>query len=239
MRAKLFILFVFISLSSFAFDLENRDSSQSTKLTFKSEFMSQHLWRGYAMCDVPSIEPSIEITHRFLTAGVWSALSANGEYFEIDLYIKYTYRGFSIGLYDYYCPGSISTNQSFLNYRQNSTKHTLDFHLEYMGNERFPVKAMLATMVFGDDINAETNENYFSTYFEMAYFLSFEKIQVDYFVGFNLYESYYGKKPSIINVGIKSSGKINLFRNKYIPLQASIVNNPLTNKVYLVFGFGF
>ena len=81
MRAKLFILFVFISLSSFAFDLENRDSSQSTKLTFKSEFMSQHLWRGYAMCDVPSIEPSIEITHRFLTAGVWSALSANGEYF--------------------------------------------------------------------------------------------------------------------------------------------------------------
>lgn len=238
MRAKISILFIFVSFSLFGVETISSDSISEPKLIFKSDFMNQHLWRGYAMCDVPSVEPTLELSGKYVKVGVWSALSMDGKYFEVDTYIKIFYRGFSFGIYDYYCPGTISSNHSFFNYTQYSTKHTIDLHLEYEGNSNFPFKAMLATMVYGDDINAETNKNFYSTYLEVAYFSTISKVQLDYFLGFNLFESYYGNKPSIINAGVKSAGKINLFRQKQVNLQASIVANPLTNRVYLVFGFG-
>lgn len=238
MRAKISLFFIFLSGSLYAIETENRDSIQNPTLIIRSDFMSQHLWRGYAICNVPSFEPSVELSSKYLKAGIWGALSADGKYFEVDTYFKLTYSSVSLGLYDYYCPGSISSKQSYFNFKQNDTKHTLDLHIEYEGDKTFPVKFMLATMIYGDDLNPKTNKNFYSTYLELACFSKVDKINLEYFMGFNLFESYYGNKPSIINTGIKSTGNIKFFKKKHINLHASIVSNPLTNRIYLVFGMG-
>jgi len=237
MRVRLFILFIFISNTIFGIEIETQDSTKKIQFNYKADFMSQHLWRGYAMCDVPSVEPSVDLFFKGIGVGIWSAVSIDGKYFELDTYLKYTYQGFSFGIYDYYCPGSISSNHSVFNFSRYNTKHTIDLHFEYEWNSSFPLKVLVATMIYGDDLNIETNKNQYSTYLELAYYFKIENFKVEYFVGYNPFKSYYGEKPAIINAGIKSKGILKLFRNKQIPLQASIVNNPLTNKIYMVFGF--
>lgn len=190
MRAKFSIFFIFLSGSLFGIETNNIDSLNTTKLILKSDFMSQHLWRGYAMCDGPAIEPTLELSYKYYKAGVWSALSMDGKYFEVDTYVKINYLGFSLAVYDYYCPGSISSSQSLFNFRQNATKHTLDLHIEYESKSAIPVKIILATMIYGDDISLNTNKNYYSTYLELAYSSNIEKINLEYFLGYNLFESY-------------------------------------------------
>ncbi|MGE0089316.1 MAG: hypothetical protein AB7S50_07560 [Bacteroidales bacterium] len=198
--------------------------------------MSQHAWRGYAMSTLPTIEPTAELSTKYFTGGIWGALSVDGDYFEIDTYLKATYSGFSLGLYDYYCPPSIYSQQSLFNYKQTTTNHTLDLYAEYQGGSLFPVRFMIATMIYGDDINKITNKNFYSTYFELAIFSNIKNIYLEYFMGFNAYESYYGDKPALINAGIKANGKINVFKKSKIDLKTSIITNPLANRVYLVFG---
>jgi len=238
MRAKFLLFFIFLSGSLFGIEFNNNDSLNTPKLIIKSDFMSQHLWRGYAMCDIPSVEPTLELSHKYYKVGVWSALSMDGKYFEVDTYVKITYLGFSLAVYDYYCPGSISSKQSFFNYQQNKTKHTLDLHIEYEGKSLIPFRIILATMIYGDDINSNTNKNFYSTYLELSCYSHIDKVNLEYFLGFNLFESYYGNKPAIINAGLKSAGNINIFKNRQVNLQASIVANPLTNRVFLIVGFG-
>jgi hypothetical protein len=236
MRAKVFILLAFLSNSIFGIETTELDSAKTQLLTFKVDFMSQHVWRGYAMSTLPTIEPAAELSTKYFTGGIWGALSADGDYFEIDTYLKATYSGFSLGLYDYYCPISVSSKQSFFNYKQNYTKHTVDLHVEYHVNDLFPVRFMVATMIYGDDINKTTNKNFYSTYAELAVFSNIKNVYLEYFMGFNAYESYYGNKPALINAGIKTIGSINVFNKSQIDLQASIITNPLANRVYLVFG---
>ncbi len=236
MRAKVFIFLAFLSNNIFGIEKTEIDSAKTQLLTFTVDLMSQHMWRGYAISTVPTIEPAAELSTKYFTGGIWGALSADGDYFEIDTYLKATYSGFSLGLYDYYCPASISSKQSFFSYKKNTTKHTLDLHAEYQGNNLFPVRIMVATMIYGDDINKTTNKNFYSTYAELAVFSNIKNIYLEYFMGFNAYESYYGNKPALINTGIKTIGSINVFNKSQIGLQASIITNPLANRVYLVFG---
>jgi len=238
MRARFSISFIFLSVSLFGIETNNIDSLGTTKLILKSDFMSQHLWRGYAMCDVPTVEPTLELSNKNYKAGIWSALSIDGKYFEFDTYVKISYLGFSLAVYDYYCPGSISSKQSFFSYKKNTTKHTLDLHIEYESKSAIPVRVILATMFYGDDISLNTNKNNYSTYLELACSSPIDKINLEYFLGFNLFESYYGNTSAIINAGIKSASKINFLKKKPVNMQASIVTNPLINRVYLVFGFG-
>lgn len=236
MRAKHFIVFIIISLNLVGLAVASKDSTNNLRFSVKSDFMSQHLWRGYAMCKVPSVEPSAELSYKSFKAGIWAALSVDGKYFEIDTYLKYSYKGFSFGIYDYYCPGELKSAQQYFNYRQFTTKHTIDLHLEYEGNTSFPFKALLATMVYGDDYDNFTKKKYYSTYFEAGYFTVFNASRLDYFVGFNLFESYYGEKAALVNTGIKASGNVQLFNEKNVPIQASIIYNPLKSSIYMVFG---
>ncbi|OFX21183.1 MAG: hypothetical protein A2041_04785, partial [Bacteroidetes bacterium GWA2_31_9b] len=194
------------------------------------------LWRGNAISDLPSFEPSVEIQFRGLSSGIWAAQSIDGKYSELDIYLKYSIKNISFGIFDYYCPSSFKEIGNYYNLNQRTTKHTLDFHFFYNGSNNFPFKFLIATMVFGDDINPESNKNYYSTYAEIDFTLKIQNLRICYVLGFNPYKSYYGDKSGIINTGIKTSGKLNLSRKSSIPIQTSVLLNPLNDIIHISMG---
>lgn len=225
---------VFISVSQIAWANQNE---RFLNTSFQVDFRSMHVWRGIETSHVPTIEPSFEISQNNYTTGIWLAQSFDGNYTELDLYLKYHYRDFSFTIYDYYCPPSIESSSEIANYNRKTTKHTIELDLAYLGTQEFPIQILVASMVYGDDINTSTNKNQYSTYVEFKYSTEIDKNSLDLFIGLNPFKSYYSAKSGIINTGLKASRNIVLFKSFTIPFQASIITNPIANSLFLSVGF--
>ena len=230
-----FLLMVFVSLFSQIVFANSENKLLNTNLNL--DFSTMHIWRGGATSSVPTFKPSFEITGNNSTTGIWFAQSIDGEYTEMDLYFKYNYKYFSFTIYDYYCPASIETSNEITNYDRNTTEHTIELNLAFNGTIRFPFKVLVATMVYGNDINSETDKNNYSTYLEFGYNTQIDKNSLDFFVGFNTFESYYSEEFGVINAGLTASGNIKIRKSFELPVQASLVTNPSTNSLFLNFGF--
>ncbi|MBI9055333.1 MAG: hypothetical protein JEY96_16030 [Bacteroidales bacterium] len=204
---------------------------------FKIDFMSMHTWRGFATSKSPTIEPSFEITRNNSTSGIWLAHSLDGNYSELDLYFKYSLKSFSFAIYDYYCPPSYRESDEITNFDKYSTNHTIELDAAFNATQNFPISILVATMVYGDDKNSETNENRYSTYFQFSYSTTIDNNNINLALGFNAFESYYGDKFGVVNASIGIARTLKAFKSKEIPLQAAIITNPLANSIFLKFGF--
>ena len=92
-------------------------------------------------------------------------------------------------------------------------------------------------MVYGDDLNSDTNKNNYSTYLELGYSNEIENNTVNLFIGFNTFKSYYGDNFGVVNAGLTVSRKLNFHKTIEIPVQASLVTNPINSSLFLNFGF--
>jgi hypothetical protein len=205
--------------------------------TIKVDFRSMHVWRGIATSFTPSIEPSFEVTKNNSTTGIWLAQSIDSKYTELDLYFVYHFEDFSFTLFDYYCPPSIRTGDEITNFEKYSTHHTFELNLAYNGNEKIPFSFLVATMIYGDDIRFGTKKNNYSTYFQFGYSTKIDENFINLILGFNAFESYYGNQFGVINAGITASRNFKAFKFKEIPVQASLITNPMSNSLFLTFGF--
>ncbi len=230
-----FLLMVFVSLVSLVVFANSENKLLNTNLNL--DFSTMHIWRGGATSSVPTFKPSFEITGNNSTTGIWFAQSIDGEYTEMDLYFTYSYRSFSFTIYDYYCPASIETSNEITNYKRNTTDHTIELNVAFNGTTRFPFKVLVATMVYGNDINSETNKNNYSTYIELGYNVQIDKNSLNLFVGLNTFENYYSDKFGIINAGFTLSRNLQLWKSYEVPVYTSLVTNPTENSLYLNFGF--
>jgi len=215
----------------------NNTTKKATNTEFVVDFRSIHTWRGIVTSYSPTIEPWFEVRTNNTTTGIWFAQSIDGNYTELDLYFLYSYKNFTLGVYDYYCPPTFQASSEITNYSQNTTYHTIELTLAYKGPESFPVNFMVATMVYGDDLHSETNKNRYSSYFEISYSETIEENNIDLVLGINPFKSYYGEHFGVVNAGITASRNLKIFKQKEIPLQASLIANPLSNAFHLKFGF--
>lgn len=205
--------------------------------TFSIDFRSTHIWRGTASVYSPTIEPSFEINRGNYTSGIWIARSLDGNYTEMDLYITFENRNFSFTIYDYYCPSSIQASNEITNFETTTTDHLIELDLAFKGTSQFPIKILIATMIYGNDLDSETNRNNYSTYLQFAYSTQIDKNNLDLFLGLNTFKSCYGDTFGIVNAGITVSQNLNIFKTREIPIQASLVTNPYANSLLINFGF--
>ena len=196
-----------------------------------------HIWRGFVTSYSPTFEPSFEVTRNNSTTGIWAAQSLDGNYTELDLYFTYTLKNFSFTIYDYYCPPSYKSSNEIANYDKYTTKHTIELDFAFNGTQNFPIKILVATMVYGDDINIKTNKKRYSTYFQFGYSTEIDNNTIDLVLGFNAFESYYSNQFGVINAGVTVSKNLKAFKSREIPLQTSLITNPLANSLFLTFGF--
>ena len=233
-------MYKYILFACFLFSFRPAFADNNIKLmdtNVQLDFRTMHIWRGIATSYTPTFEPAFEVTRNNTTTGIWFAQSIDGNYTELDLYFSYNFRNFTFTLYDYYCPPSIETSHEITNYDRNTTKHTIEMNLAFNGTEQLPLNVLVATMVYGDDINTENNKNYYSTYVELGYSTEIENNTLDLFLGFNMFESYYGDQFGIVNAGLTASRNLKLNETFEIPVQASIITNPMANSLFLNFGF--
>ena len=212
-------------------------NNQTPDVNAGVDFRTMHVWRGIATSTVPTLEPSVTFTRNSYKMGVWAAQSIDGSYSEMDIYLNYKFRNFSFTIWDYYCPTSFSGNDKITDFNEHTTKHTIELDIAYQGSSQFPFQVLVATMVYGDDLNPENQKNYYSTYLELGYNTRLHQTDMRLFLGVNAFNGYYGNKFGVVNTGVTATNYLKLPNDKNVPFEASLIANPMHRLYYLVLGF--
>ena len=230
-----------------------------------ADIMSRYIWRGLNLGGPgPSIQPTLKLNvgnsdHMFSVGG-WGAYtfgpSSNQE---LDMIVSYTFKGMlTLMVTDYFFPGLYNDkHDQYFYYCQDSTGHVFEGMVMFNGTAKIPFTLMVATNFYGNDARRmkEINDTTFvedglqySTYIELGFKKSIKRFDFNAFVGGTVtnpntsrHETgyYANNKAGFTNIGIKVARAIPVTEKYSIPIQASLIANPLQNKFYIIFGISF
>jgi len=227
-----------------------RAQESKVKLNVAADIVSRYVWRGLDYGASPNIQPTLSLTAGNFEVGSWGAISTLATYSEIDLYAKYSFSNFSIGVTDYFFPADgipATEGLKYFNWTNSSTGHLIETFGQYKGGKKLPVSLLASVMVYGNDkdydnfdVNAVTQDttykNNYSAYFELGYSFNVKGQALDAFVGFTPDAGLYGNKAGVVNAGI-STGKNVVITDKFeLPVKVSLITNPVTQNIYFVLG---
>lgn len=241
--------------------------ANAATLNFGADIMSRYIWRGYDFGNSPAFQPNIYFQWKGLNIGAWGSYSFApynmmlndttevnmGNYTEMDVYLSYTLKWFTLTFFDYFVPNGIDPDYTeakvfqYFNYNNKTTGHTFELSLTFTGPEKFPLKVFVGTLVYGNDkakdslgYYANPDKNNYSTYLELAYPVTFHTIDLNFFVGGTPFGgSWYGPKAGFTNVGLTAKKEISITKSYCLPVQVSLIANPEASKLFLVFGISF
>jgi hypothetical protein len=223
---------------------QNSDNHDKGKFSFDigADLVSRYLWRGIPLSLNSNIQPGVSLSYNKFSIGAWGSYSLSSGYSETDMLLTYDLGYFTVGISDYFNEdeNDLSAND-FGNFRNSdsvNTPHTLEGSITFNGTDKFPLSLTLATFFYGADKD-ENNKNYFSTYLEAAYALSFKDNEIKLFVGGTPGKGYYSDKAAIVNAGITATHKLEISNSFSLPVYTSFIVNPKTNNVFLILGMTF
>jgi hypothetical protein len=244
-------------------------SQDSKKITadfqIGADFMSRYIWRGLNLGGAgPSIQPALKLNlgnadHIFSVGGWGSYTFSSTANQEVDMIISYTYKGMlTLMVTDYFFPELYTDkHDQYFYYCQDSTGHVFEGMIMFNGIDKIPFTLMVATNFYGNDARRmkQVNDSTFaedglqySTYIELGFKKRIRSFDFNAFVGGTVTSpntsrhetGYYANtKAGVTNIGIKVARAIPVTEKYSIPIQASLIANPLQNKFYIVFGISF
>jgi hypothetical protein len=229
---KLCTIVVFFAQNSKIYAREDDD-----KINLSLDVASGFVWRGLVINTLPVLQPSFSFSPGKFSMGAWAStplVSGSDQPQELDLFANYRLLPFlSINITDYYIYNANSSN-SYFNYHKNETCHALDLQLIYSGCDRFPIKAMISTIIAGNDPNSRGNNNY-STYIELGYENSLKGVDWEVFAGMvPMSSSFYAIDGAhVINLGLGLAKKIPVTESYSLPLSMTFTINPAAKSVFL------
>jgi len=237
-----------------------KKNSNPAQFNLGADLVSRYVWRGKDFGNSPAIQPNLSFSVAGFKIGAWgsygfspwsekindSTIVNRGNYAEMDLYMSYTLKNFTIMVYDYFLPNSLSPNSgnNYFHFKKAETGHTVEVCLTYAGTEKFPLQLCAATLVWGADKGKDSSgvyglgtKNNFSTYLEAAYLFNIKGFGVKPFVGGIPFGSgWYGDKAGVVNAGLTVSKTIRITSDFELPVYTSLITNPQTESVFFVFG---
>jgi hypothetical protein len=232
-----------------------------TEFYVGADVVSRYVWRGADYGNSPAIQPSVSVSLKGFTLGAWGSyglfnnMTADdlgqvvnlGNYTEVDLYLSYTLNWVTLMVYDYYVPNGLTPNSSgdYFNWKHATTGHTLEGSLIVGGTEQFPLRFTAATLFYGADKNEDEGgilgngtKNNYSTYLEVQYNFNLNRagVEVSPFIGVTPFASSWYGETGIINAGLTVARDIPVTDKFSLPVKASLMTNPNTKSVFLVFG---
>lgn len=226
-------LFAIAILLMSAESIQAQEKEKKSPVSIGADLVSRYVWRGTDFGQSPSIQPYLEFGFGDLAFGAWGAYTTNRFNFqEMDLYVNYTIADMvTIGIIDYFFPDEIG-RYDYFDYAEASTGHVFETYATFNGLDKLPLTGLLAVNFYGDSD--------YSVYFQVGY-------------GFSIFEVFLGAgdgaytvedpgesdKPGIVNVGISASKEIPITEKYGLPISASLIANPDTKAVHLVFGISF
>ena len=122
-------------------------------LNVGADLVSRYIWRGQNFGKSAAIQPTASISVFGFTLGAWGSYafsrhslqiddstSITYNYSELDLFLSYRYKYFTLMLFDYYAPGPIDTlpGNNYFNWKNKDTFHTLEASLILTDRKSFP-----------------------------------------------------------------------------------------------------
>jgi hypothetical protein len=230
---------------------EEKGSSDGARFSLGADLVSRYIWRGKDYGNSPAIQPNVAFSVSGFKIGVWGSYGFiynenSGNYAEVDPYISYTWKWFTIGITDYFLPNGLTPNENnrYFNYDSKTMGHTFEACITFNGPEKFPLQVYAGTLVYGADKGKDSagvygpgTTNNYSTYFELSYPFTVKGIGVKPFVGGIPFGSaWYGPYGGVVNAGLTVSKSIRLSTKYELPVFASVITNPQAQSVFLVFG---
>jgi hypothetical protein len=213
MPAIFMMIALFTAWQLNAQDVRDKKFKLPFKLNVGADLMSRYVWRGLDYGGSPSIQPTLSFSIGGFEIGYWGAMALTNNYVETDLYAKYTIKGFSVTLTDYYIPAlatdvndtkfTYSKNPDIINFDTTSgsnlnryTCHSVEATLQYKGPEKFPFSILVGTYFYGNDkspvdtvftpsgmVQSVNFKNRYSTYIELGYSFAIKSFNFDVFAG--------------------------------------------------------
>jgi hypothetical protein len=239
-------------------------AQEESPLQLGADIMSRYVWRGLDLGgNSPSIQPYINYSlstsdsKHALTIGAWGAYTfSETSNQEVDIFASYTFNEmFSLTVTDYFFPGLYDTKERsrYFNYNADSTCHLFEGVVSFNGTEKIPVTLLFAMNFYGNDAlklkeDGSADGIFMSKYIEVGYASKIKGTDVNAFIGATLDKpnkergetGFYGnEKAGIINVGIKAVKNVEITEKFSLPIQASLIANPESEKLFFVFGISF
>ena len=208
------------------------------KLSAGADFATSYLWRGFELGNSPAVQPWGEFSYKGFTLGTWGSYSFTGDYKEVDLYAKYTYKTFTLNFVDLFFPGYEGLDQNFFNFKQSSTGHCGELGLSFNGSEKIPFSVFGGVILYGtstDPNPSDSTKMNYSTYFELKYLGTLNDYPYEVFAGFTPTQStfYLTNGFAFINLGATVKKSIKLTEDFSLPMKLTLSLNPEIKKIYL------
>ena len=223
-----------------------------TKLTYSPfglgiSLQTKYIWLGMEMMTedaAPILFPTINYSWKGLYVYALGGYAINGKYAEVDLGISYTWKGFTLGLNDYYYP-TVDSNQDKYFGGGKHTGHWLEACLTYTP-KKVPVWATLSNFFYGadkyTDVDGKEKQAY-STYLEIGTYYDFlHSNRIAFAAGTTFNKSYYNGYEhdfSVCNLEIKYTYNVELKSGFILPLNVSYIYNPVFDKSFVNFTADF
>lgn len=206
--------------------LRAEESQASSPFSAGGDLVSSYLWRGTKFGTGPAIQPYLELALGNFSMGGWGSYCfTTNEGAEADLYISYGFDfGLSIGMTDYYFPGT-----EYFDFSTENGAHALEINLGYaigglsFGANYFINEAGGAGTAGGD------------MYFELEY--SFDNFGL-VLGGGNGWHTPDGEFM-VCNVGVTTSKEIKISESSSLPVSGAIILNPAIEQFHIVVGVSF
>jgi len=266
-QTLLILLAIFLGMSN-PLLAQNTKTSNKVKVEFGADLYSRYVWRGTQFGgNSPSLQPSLTVSYGGFEMGAWGAYSLGGinSSQEMDLSLSHSFFNgmFSAVITDYYFPTESGSNNYF-DYNKDNTGHILEAGISFNGTKKIPLSFSAYMNFFGADASHLNNDpasfNFnqktriqYSNYFELAYNTSAQNVDLNLFVGATLSNpikadpatgfigetGFYGTGAGIVNLGITASKTVKITKDYSMPLTASLITNPQSKNVFLIFGISF
>lgn len=206
----------------------NAQDESSSSFDAGADIVSNYIWRGTKFGTGPAVQPFVEFSAGNFTIGSWGSFGVtDNEAAEADLYLSYGFDfGLSLGLTDYYYPGTPYTDYSSTD---STGSHGFEINAGYeIGGLSIGANYMLnqagAAGTAGGDM-----------YFELGY--GFESVSV-FVGGGNGWHTSTGDF-ALCNIGMTVSKEIEISEKFALPVSGSVIFNPDRDQFYVVFGVSF
>jgi hypothetical protein len=116
--------------------------------------------------------------------------------------------------------------------------------VKFNGTDKIPVSLMIATNFAGADARTADNKLQYSTYIELGYSTKVGENSLDIFIGGTPTNpdqdkgesGYYGPRAGIVNLGLTVGRDIQISEKYALPVNVSLIVNPVQENIFLVFG---
>jgi len=242
---------VFIAIS-ILFVLAAHAQDESAKaLSVNAELVSTYVWRGSYIAGT-SIQPSMDWNVGSFTAGAWGSVDIAGfGYKEVDLFVSYSYKNFTLGIFDIWVAGERAYN--YFDFSK-TTVHVFDAWLTY-SFKRIPLNISWYTAIAGDETYTKHYtkngklKKAFPTYIEATHFFQIKDINLEATIAvspwnssvlYNRYDD--GGRTNgfaVVNMSLKLSKELKMTDTYALPVFGQLIYNPAKEDSFFVFGIKF